>query len=118
MELQFDISGKHVEITEALRKHALDKVSKLPRYYNSITKVEVKIEKAEGHLPSVEVIARGEHSKLFVAKESGADVYACIDMATHKIERQLTKKKTKERDNKYTGGGAEIAAEPESSEEA
>ena len=116
MELQFDISGKHVEITEALRKHALDKVSKLPRYYNSITKVEVKIERAEGHLPKVEVIARGEHNKLFVATESGADVYACIDLATHKIERQLTKKKTRERDNKYTGGaqaipGSEIGEE-------
>jgi putative sigma-54 modulation protein len=115
MDLQFDITGKHVEITEALRKHALDKVSKFPRYYDSVTHVEVKIERAEGHLPTVEVIARGEHSKVFVAKESGADVYACIDLAAHKLERQLTKKKTRERDNKYTSGAA--APPPESAEE-
>ncbi len=116
MDLQFDITGKHVEITDALRKHAQDKVSKFPRYYSSITKVEVKIERAEGHLPMVEIIARGEHSKVFVAKESGADIFTCIDMATHKIERQLTKKKTRERDNKYVGGAASVPL-PESGEE-
>jgi putative sigma-54 modulation protein len=116
MAFQFDITGKHVEITQALRKHAEDKVSKFPRYYSSINHVEVKIERSEGHLPVVEIIARAEHSKVFVAKETGADVYACIDMATHKIERQLTRKKTKERDNKYTGGAA-AAMPPETVEE-
>jgi putative sigma-54 modulation protein len=116
MDLQFNMTGKHVEITDALRKHALDKVSKFPRYYNNINQVEVKIERNEGHLPTVEVIARGEHSKLFVATESGADVYACIDLATHKIERQLTKMKARERDNKYAPG-AEPVEPPEEVEE-
>lgn len=115
MDLQFDISGKHVEITEAMRKHAQDKVSKFPRYYNSINQVEVKVEKPEGHLPTVEIIARGEHNKLFIAREVGADIFTCIDTATHKIERQLTKMKTKERDNKYAPG-AEAITPPETEE--
>jgi putative sigma-54 modulation protein len=115
MDIQFDITGKHVEITEALRKHAQDKVSKFSRYYNSINHVEVKIERAEGHLPEVEIIARAEHNKVFVARENGADIFTCIDLATHKIERQLTKKKTRERDNKYAGGA--VVAPPEDIEE-
>ena len=104
MDLQVNVIGKHIEITDALRKHAEKKVSKFPRYYDNIHSVEVVIEGSQGHLPSVEIIARGEHNKVFVAKESNADVYAAIDMATHKLERQLTKIKTKERDNKYAGG--------------
>jgi ribosome-associated translation inhibitor RaiA len=35
-----------------------------------------------------------------VVKEIGSDVYACIDLATHKLEQQLKKAKTKERDGK------------------
>jgi putative sigma-54 modulation protein len=114
MELQVEITGKHVEITDALRKHAQDKVVKFPRYYSNITHVQVVIEGGKGQLPSVEIIARAEHNKVFVATESGADAYTAIDLAAHKLERQLTKKKTKERDNKYVSG--EVVT-PESDEE-
>lgn len=97
----FTISGKHIEITEAIRKHAEDKTSKLPKYYNSINQVEVIIDGNHGGSnTSVEIIARAEHSKVFVGSESGEDAYRCIDMAVHKLERQLRKVKSKERDNK------------------
>ena len=103
--LLFTITGKHLDITDALRSHAEEKTAKLPRYYNSINQVEVIIDKCDGGNISVEVIARGEHSNLFVATESGNDAYQCIDLAVHKIERQLTKKKTKERNKKHTTAG-------------
>lgn len=100
----FTITGKHLDITDALRTHAEEKTAKLPRYYNSINQVEVIIDGSDGGGNiSVEVIARGERSNLFVATESGSDAYQCIDMAVHKLERQLTKKKTKERNKKHTG---------------
>ena len=99
----FTISGKHIEITEAMRAHAQDKTSKLPKYYNSINQVEVIVDGAQGGNTRVEVIARGEHSKVFVGTETGEDTYRCIDMAVHKLERQLRRVKSKERDNKHTG---------------
>jgi len=103
--LLFTISGKHIEITEAIRKHAEEKTSKLPKYYNSINQVEVVIDANQGGSnTSVEVIARAEHSKVFIGTEIGEDAYRCIDMAVHKLERQLRKAKSKERDNKHTTG--------------
>ena len=99
----FTISGKHIEITEAIKAHAEEKTSKLPKYYNSINQVEVIVDGAQGGGMSVEVIARAEHSKVFVGTESGEDMYRCIDMAVHKLERQLRKAKSKERDNKHSG---------------
>jgi putative sigma-54 modulation protein len=105
MDLQIDVTGKHIEITDALRKHAEDKVSKFPRYYNNVNHIQVIVEGGKGQLPSVEIIARAEHNKIFVATESGADAYTAIDLAAHKLERQLTKIKAKERDNKYVAGG-------------
>ncbi len=101
--LIFNITGKHVEITEPIKTHAREKASKLPKFYNSINQVEVIIDGNDGGKTSVEVIARGEHSNVFVATESGDDAYACIDAAVHKLERQLRRKKEKERDNKHIG---------------
>ncbi|HIJ51981.1 MAG TPA: ribosome-associated translation inhibitor RaiA [Planctomycetes bacterium] len=100
----FTITGKHIDITEAIRKHAEERTSKLPKYYDNINQVEVIIDGSQSGNTSVEIIARGEHSKLFVVTETGEDAYRCIDLAVHKLERQLRRKKGKERDNKHTGG--------------
>jgi len=86
-----------------MRRHAEEKTSKLPRYYNSINQVEVIIDGQPGGNTSVEVIARGEHSKVFVVTETGEDAYRCIDVAVHKLERQLRRKKGRERNNKHMG---------------
>jgi putative sigma-54 modulation protein len=103
--LLFTITGKHIEITDALRKHAEEKVLKLPKHYDRLSQVEVLIDGQasgkSGVTIAVEVIAKGEHSNLFVVTESGDDAYTCIDMAVHKMERQLSKKKEKQRDNKH-----------------
>jgi putative sigma-54 modulation protein len=101
--LLFTISGKHIDITQAIREHAEEKTSKLPKYYNSINQVEVIIDGNQGGSTSVEVIVRAEHSKVFVGTETGEDAYRCIDMAVHKIESQLRRVKSKERDDKHTG---------------
>lgn len=107
----FTISGKHIEITESMKKHAEEKTSKLPKYYNSINQVEVIIDGGQGGGASVEIIARAEHSKIFVGTETGEDAYRCIDMAVHKLERQLRRAKSKERDNKHANSSdfAELA---------
>ena len=99
----FTISGKHIEITDPLKKHAEEKTSKLPKYYNSINQIEVIVDGGEGGNVNVEIIARAEHSKVFVGSETGQDAYICIDLAVHKLESQLRRAKSKERDHKHTG---------------
>lgn len=100
----FTISGKHIDITEAIRRHAEEKTSKLPRYYDSINQVEVIIDGSKGGNTSVDIIARAEHNKIFIVKEAGEDAYKCIDVAVHKLERQLRRKKGRERNNKHISG--------------
>lgn len=96
----FRMTGKHVEVSEALQQRVREKVEKLPRYYNNINQVEVIVERKDGGKPSVEIIARGERGDVFIAKEAGDEIHACVDVAIHKIERQLHRKKEKQRDNK------------------
>ena len=100
----FTIAGKHIDVTDALKEHARKKTSKLSKFYSSINQVEVIIDREQGGSSlSVEIIARGEHSKVFIAKEVSEDAYQCIDVAVHKLERQLRRAKTRERNNKHTG---------------
>lgn len=99
----FNITGKHIDITEAIKNHAQQKTAKMTKFYNSVNQVEVIIDGSTGGQNSVEIIARAEHSKVFIASESGDDIYKCIDLTVHKLERQLRRKKTRERNNKHTG---------------
>lgn len=100
----FTITGKHMTISEGLRSRAQERTEKLPKYYSGINQVEVRVDGREAGKSQVEVIARGEHGNVFVATEMGDDAYQCIDLAVHKLEQQLRKKKEKERDNKHVGG--------------
>lgn len=98
------VTGKHVRITDAIKKHAEAKTAKLPRYYDNINQIEVVIDGTYKGNIEVEVIARAEHSKVFVVTERGMDAYRCIDLAVHKLQRQLRRKKTKERGKKHVRG--------------
>jgi len=102
--LLFKISGKHTEVPESVKSYAEEKTEKLPKFYDVINQIEVIVDGKDGSKEAgniaVEIIARGERKKIFVVKEIGNDVYACIDLATHKLEQQLKKTKTKERDEK------------------
>jgi putative sigma-54 modulation protein len=106
--MNITISGKHMEITDAIKSYVNEKCSKLPRYFNSTTEVEVVIEGNDGGHQSVEIIARSEHTPTSVAKESGEDIYACFDLALHKLERQLRRKKEKQRNNKHISGAEPV----------
>lgn len=101
-EVLLTISGKHIEITEGIRDHVESKISKLPRYYNNINRINVIIDDNSGGKSSVEVKASAEHNRVFIATETGDDMYTCIDQAVRKVERQLLKHKEKERNVKHT----------------
>jgi len=102
--LLFTITGKHVDITEAIRAHASDKTAKLPKYYDSLTEVGVVVESGKGGNVEVEILAKAKRRKPFVAKVTGLDAYTCIDLAVHKLEEQLRRAKTRQRNNKHISG--------------
>jgi ribosomal subunit interface protein len=94
-----------MEMTEDIKARIEEKVSGLPRFYSSVLDVEVIVEGGKSRASnSVEVIVRARHNHVFVGKHTDQDVYMCVYQAIEKVERQLTKQKQKERDNKHTGG--------------
>jgi putative sigma-54 modulation protein len=100
--LETRIIGKHITITDTIKDRIEEKVAGLSKFYSSIQDVEVIVESGKDRQQSsVEVIVRGKHNHVFIGKENGQDMYACVDEAVKKVERQLVKQKQKERDNKH-----------------
>ncbi|GAI04449.1 unnamed protein product [marine sediment metagenome] len=56
----FTISGKHIDITEAIKRHAEEKTSKFPKYYDSINHVEVIIDGNKGKQPKKNHLVFGD----------------------------------------------------------
>lgn len=94
------VSGKRVEVTPALRTHAVQKTSRLPRHYDRIQRVDVLLDKHDSHAFEAEVIAHVDGTEHHVSKAHHDDLYACINEAVTKMERQLTTIKEKVRDAK------------------
>lgn len=96
------ISGRHLEITPAIRTHAEEKANKLTKYYDLIQEIEIVLEATPDKRTRVEFIVNAEHKNTFVATADGEDLYGCIDQVTHKLERQLTDHKERFRNRKHS----------------
>lgn len=97
--MEIRLTGRHVEVSGELRTYIEEKVGKLDRFYDRVHEVEVILDHAsEQH--TAEFIVRAGHKQTFIARETGPDVMALIDVLIDKIERQLNKHKEKNRSHK------------------
>lgn len=91
--MKFDIRGKHIEVTDALRDYTTKRLSKLEKYLDSAKGAQVALSvegdrhKVEVTIPLNGMILRGE--------EATDDMYTSIDMVEEKLEKQIEKYKTK-----------------------
>ncbi len=97
------LSGRHLDITPAIRSYAEEKAGKLTKYYNLIQEIEVILDGSHDKSKRVEVVVNAEHNNTFVAHHDGEDLYGCIDQAVHKVQTQLTSHKEKHRNRKHMG---------------
>jgi putative sigma-54 modulation protein len=97
------ISGRHMEVTEALKTYADQKANKLSKYYDRIQEIEVILD-ASKDSTRVEMIVNAEHNAMFIAHHDQGDAYACIDGCVDKLERQLTDHKERFRNRKHPSG--------------
>src|SRR3990170_1372089 len=101
--MQISISGKHVEITDAIRRHAEEKIGKLQRYFDIIHSVEVTASLVRNwHVVEITLHADGV---LLRGEEKSPDMYTSIDQVVDKPEPQQKKKK-----GKLTAGRRELAS--------
>ncbi len=108
--MQINITGHHVDITEALRNYTSEKMSKLERHFDHVTNVHV-ILSVEKKAQKAEATVHVSGADLF-AQNQTEDMYASIDGLIDKLDRQIIKHKEKISDhNRKSGGVKNMVAE-------
>lgn len=94
----YKLSGRNVEVTDALRDYVEEKFSRLERFNDHITDARVTLTvrdvRSSERRNRVEV-QLNVPSGIIRAEEHHADMYAAIDKASDVLERQLRKFKTR-----------------------
>ncbi|MGD0167397.1 MAG: ribosome-associated translation inhibitor RaiA [Gaiellaceae bacterium] len=107
--MQLQIKGKNVEMSDAIRSYAEEKLRKLERHLADPTKVELELslEKnpsiADSHIVEATIWTKGPTLR---ARESSADWRASIDELVDKLERQAKRYQNKRRNHHPHGSSA------------
>lgn len=99
--MDIDVVGKHVDITDAIKIYAQEKASKVSKYFDRISAVQVLADKRDNHTYEIEMIVSVDKSDPIIATAVHEDLYACIDDCESKIERQVHDHKEKLRNRKH-----------------
>jgi putative sigma-54 modulation protein len=91
--MKFIISGKNIEVTEALKERAGKKLGKLEKFFpaHAEAHITMSVERIR-HILEVTIHFNGIVMR---AEVEGEDMYSCIDKAMDIIEGQIRKNKTK-----------------------
>lgn len=88
----YQMIGRNIEVTDAMRSYAEEKLEKLNRFSDQIVDAKVVMSYATDGNPAepakVEVQLNVPNG-IVRAEESGQDTYAAVDMVVEKLERQL-----------------------------
>ncbi|MDG6773584.1 ribosome-associated translation inhibitor RaiA [Thiomicrorhabdus sp. ZW0627] len=106
--MQINITGHHMDLTDALRDYVTEKVGKLERHFDHVTNVHV-ILTVEKQLQKAEATVHASGADLF-AQHDTEDMYASIDGLVDKLDRQIIKHKEKMSDHNKKSGGVKNMA--------
>lgn len=95
------VSTRHGHLSPASQSKISAKVSRLKRYFDRITSLNVTVDLENHGLPAVEIVASAEHMKDLVSHELSPMLWRSVDGAVQKLEQQLRKHKEKVRDHKH-----------------
>ena len=94
---RISLQGRHVQVTEGMKDHAIDKISKIEKFSDRLIDVQVTmdIQKLDHR---VDVLLRDGHIRIR-AQATSNDMYTSIDRAVGRIQRQLRKYRQRLKDH-------------------
>jgi len=111
--MQVVIKGKNMEVNDRLREFVEGKISKLSRVLPSIAEAEVEFSTEKTKSANSRFIAQvtlKTNGQIIRAENSAADTYSALDVVLDKLDRQITRYKTRRTFNKGGGEGRIAAA--------
>ncbi|ABQ14035.1 ribosome hibernation-promoting factor, HPF/YfiA family [Dichelobacter nodosus] len=92
--MQFNITGRHLDISPALREHIEKMLNRLEQTYQNITSAQVTLRIVK-HEKIAETTLSIAASNDIHAEGRHEDMYAAIDLLAEKLEKQLQRQKEK-----------------------
>jgi len=117
--VNINVTGRHVDVTPALRDYALEKVQKLVHFFPRLTWGHVTM-RIEGESHVVEILISAPRGVTLVGEEAAGNMYAAIDLVLDKLGRQLKRHKEKMKDHRHDvpmDGGGMVPPPPPADEE-
>jgi len=109
--MKFEFTGRHIEVTAALRKHVEDHFARIEHLFDGKPpKAHVIIEVERGMHRS-EIIINWRHEVL-KAETSISDMYQSLSQSIDKIEKQARKLKDKVIDKSHRATKAAVLTAP------
>ena len=100
--MQINLTGHHVELTDALRSYVNEKLGRLARHFDNVIDLHVilSVEKLRQKAEASMIVSG---SKIY-ADAVEEDLYAAIDALADKLDRQVLKHKEKMKDHHRAEG--------------
>src|SRR6185295_7158258 len=97
--MSLDITGRHIEITEPLRKFATDRFERLRGIADEVLESHfiLTVEKHQRHIAEVNIKTRRD---FYHGEEVSTDMYTSIAAVVDKVEKQILKHKERNVDRK------------------
>ncbi len=92
--MQTTVTGRHVKITDAIRSYAGDKLEHAFTKYDRIENVHIILD-IQKYRQIAEVVIQAKNHIRIEAEEDSDDMYASIDTAIARAEKQLHKLRDK-----------------------
>ncbi|MBI1174843.1 MAG: ribosome-associated translation inhibitor RaiA [Sideroxydans sp.] len=107
--MNLNLTGRHLEITPAIRQHVTDKLAKIKSHFDNVIDVNVilSVEKLQ---QKAEASVHISGKTIFVECEDG-NLYVAIDQLIDKLDRQIIKHKEKFTARRHDDSGKHAAAE-------
>src|SRR5207253_1848442 len=90
--MSLDITGRHIEVTEPLRKFATDRLERLRGIIDEVLEAHfiLTVEKHQRHIAELNIKTRHE---FYHCEEVSTDMYTSIAAVLDKVEKQILKDK-------------------------
>jgi putative sigma-54 modulation protein len=93
--VEIKISARHGQLSDEIQESMKAKVSKLPKFFDRTTGIQVLADLTHADRTKVEIIVSAEETNDFFASDTGSNVMVALDSTIAKIEHQLKKHKEK-----------------------
>ena len=89
------IRGEKIDVTQSMKDYVLDKLHRLDRYFDNPDEIKCNVKIRVKNLENTIEVTVPTSRFTLRAEQSNEDFYAATDLVLDKLERQITKNKSK-----------------------